>query len=137
MTINLDYAAEERPQGTFVKPFCYVVEDGDAPVRDANHALRLVGEFTDKLEGEHATTPPPDGWRPVFRIAITVEDVRGREDATYCVGDYTRLAFDARFNAVCANYMELYAALKRTVKKAMRERHGKSSAKAGKGRGGR
>ncbi len=27
MRINLDYAAEERPQESFVKPFCYAVDD--------------------------------------------------------------------------------------------------------------
>lgn len=117
MTIRLDYAAEERPQGTFVKPFCYAVGDDAAPVRDANYALHLVRKFTERLPGEYATTPPPDGWRMVFRIELTVEGVR-RGEAVYGIGDYTRFAFDARFNGVCRGYMELYRSLKGIARRA-------------------
>ena len=121
MRIHLDYAAEERPQGTFVKPFCYAVEDNDAPLRDANYAQHLVVKFTERLPGEYGTEPPPEGWRPVFRIVITVENVRGR-DALYGIGGYTRFAFDGKFNGVCEGYMELYAALKGIVRRAMAAR---------------
>lgn len=117
MRINLDYAAEERPQGTFVKPFCYAVEDADAPVRDANYALKLVRKFTERLPGEYGTVPPPEGWRLVFRIVIAVEGVR-KGVALYDIEGYRRFAFDGRFNGVCEGYMDLYRTLKGIVRRA-------------------
>lgn len=129
MLINLDYASQQRPEGIIIKPFCYAVDDSDAPdggssVRDANYARFLVEKFTCRLVGEYDTCPPSPEWKMVFRIILSVENVR-KKSATYNVKDYQRFAFEAIYNKACQGYFELYKSLRKITEKNRTHKKGK------------
>lgn len=135
MIINLEYASLPQDNGSIlVQPFAYTVDDsadgdGGAPVRDANYAEYLIRKFTSHLDKFELNPPGPE-WNPVFRIVLSVEQVR-HGSALYCVRDYQRLDCSAVYNEVCRGYMELYAELKAIVRRAKKRNEAESKTSRG------
>lgn len=92
---------------------CHAWTDGGGSLRDCNHATdcvrQLVGTDGAWSEGR------PDGKRTLFEISLGIGDTR-RGTSTYRGCDYRRLPGCP--NAVAEAGMEIYAELKRVLRRA-------------------
>lgn len=118
--------------GTVARLHAYA--DGDGSLRDNNHAAEIVREFARGNEDAVLMRPPRGDERAMFEVVLCVRATR-RGTSTYFGCDYRQI--QPCPHCVAAAGMEIYAEIKRLLKRARRARDVRSAKAADGGRGAR
>lgn len=109
-----------------VRADLHAYADGDGSLRDNNHVLDIVREFTHGNEGMVRNRPPEDGERVMFEIVLYVCATR-RGTSNYFGCSYRQI--QPCPHCVAEAGMDIYLQIKHLLRRARKEKNRKERSK--------